>query len=190
MSREVRTVAKLELRSDGSPGLRGYAAKFNTRSKPIYGMFTEEIAPGAFKRTLSEGEINVRALYNHKADFLLGSTRGGTVRLSEDETGLAVDLDLPDTQLGRDVQALVTRGDLYGMSFAFNAREDKWVFAQERGQLDHRTLTDVDLYDVSVVTDPAYEDTEVAVRSYKAHQAKKADLLGLWHMQLRLASMV
>jgi HK97 family phage prohead protease len=112
MSREVRTVAKLELRSDGSPGLRGYAAKFNTRSKPIYGMFTEEIAPGAFKRTLSEGEINVRALYNHKADFLLGSTRGGTVRLSEDETGLAVDLDLPDTQLGRDVQALVTRGDL------------------------------------------------------------------------------
>ena len=144
--------------------LSGYAARFNSRSHPIAGMFVEQIAPGAFSRTLSEG-LNVRAYFNHDSSQVLGSTRGQTLRVSEDDKGLRFELDLPDTNLGRDIATLVARGDLYGMSFRFHTQIDEWQAPKSRDEYPLRTLKDVDLQEVSVATEPAYEAATCALRT-------------------------
>ncbi len=165
---EIRVASGIELRAvEGKNTLVGYAAKFNSDSKPIFGEFIENIAPGAFKRTLAEAKIDVRALFNHSKDMPLGRLGASTLRLYEDETGLRYEIDLPDSTCGRDVKALVEHGDVYGSSFAFRCQKDSWAYPTERGKMAYRTLLDVDLHDVSPVTDPAYEDTSVAVRAYQ-----------------------
>ncbi len=167
MTNEIRVGTGIELReADGKPVLTGYAAKYGTDSKPIWDEFIETIAPDAFKRTVTEALIDVRALFNHSKNMLLGRLGSKTLRLYNDETGLRFELDVPDTTLGRDTLELVKRGDIYGMSFAFRTVKDAWVYPATRGGMAKRTLIDVDVYDVSPVTDPAYEDTSVAVRSY------------------------
>ncbi len=168
---EIRVAQGIELREvEGKPVLTGYAAKYGTDSKPIFGEFVETIAPDAFKRTVAEAVIDVRALFNHSKDALLGRRGSGTLRLFNDATGLRFELDVPDTTLGRDTLELVRRNDIYGMSFAFRTVKDAWVYPAARTDMARRTLLDVDLYDVSPVTDPAYEDTSIAVRSYADNQ--------------------
>ena len=136
--------------------LSGYAATFNDPT--AIGGFTERIAPGAFTRSLASGR-DVLALLDHRADVLLGRTRSGSLKLSEDAKGLRFELSLPETAAGRDVIALAERGDLGGMSFGFVATDEAW-------DGDTRELRAVELHEVSIVQSwPAYQSTEVNLRS-------------------------
>ena len=150
--------AELRAADDTPRRLEGYAAIFNSASGDLGG-FREMIAPGAFRRTLAEN-ADVRALWNHEAMYVLGRTTTGTLRLSETAQGLWMAVDLPDTQYASDLLALVRRGDVNQMSFAFRKVVDDWSKGDD---LPLRRLLDVDLFDVSPVTFPAYEATNVAV---------------------------
>ena len=158
---EVRSTG--ELRSDGKK-LHGYAAIFN--SETDLGGFVEVIRNGAFRKSL-ESTSNIRALYHHQGDALLGTTRSKTLKLREDPHGLAFELDLPNTTHGRDLAILVERGDVAGCSFGFRVRDggDRW---EQRGAQLVRELLDVELSEVTLTADPAYADTSVALRSRKA----------------------
>jgi len=139
--------------SDGMT-LTGYAARFNEPSEPL--PFIERIAPGAFKRSLS-ARNDIKLLWNHSSSDVLGSTRSGTLRLNEDEYGLRVEADLPDTQAGRDAKVLIQRGDVTGFSFGFTVPRngDSW-----NAEGTERTLRSVRLLEVSTgVAFPAYPST-------------------------------
>ena len=178
----------LELRAtEKGKSLSGYAARFNTDSHPIMGLFIESIAPGAFKRSLDEQDYDVRAYFNHNPSMLLGRQGNGTLRLAEDDKGLRFDLDLPDTQLGRDMAALVQRGDLYGMSFGFHTRTDEWKQPEKRDDYPHRTLKDVSVFDVSLATEPAYEAASVALRTAERYRDSWKEELELLNRRLMLA---
>ena len=157
----------LELRGHGTlkaadhKTLTGYAAVFNSEAN--LGTFSEMIRPGAFAKSLATGS-NVRALYQHQGDALLGTTRGRTLQLREDGHGLAFTLSLPDTSHGRDLAILVDRGDVAGCSFGFKVRDggDRW---EQRGAQLVRELLDVELVEITLTSDPAYQDTSVALRN-------------------------
>lgn len=147
-----------ELRTAGRR-VEGYAATFDHEAD--LGTFRERIAPGAFRSALA-GDI--LALLDHDAGKVLGRTRTGTLRLTEDARGLAFSLDVPDTHAGRDVLALAERGDLGGMSFGFRIPDGGEAWA---GNI--RTLRTIDLREISVVSAwPAYEGTEIALRAQGA----------------------
>jgi HK97 family phage prohead protease len=174
---ETRFLAAAELtteaRIDQGEGakLAGYAALFNKPTEIMPG-FNERIAPGAFARALREKQ-DVRALVDHENSKVLGRTTAGTLELSENRKGLKTVILPPDTQVGRDIVTSVTRGDIDQMSFAFRAVKETWEDHKDGSST--RTLEDVDLFDVSIVTFPAYPDTTVAVRSYEERKAKLVD---------------
>ncbi len=159
IERRTFAVQDVEARQaeDGILRLSGYAAVFNESSVPL--PFKETIAPGAFRKTLGETP-DVRLLINHEG-LPLARTKNGTMTLSEDERGLYFTAELADTNEGRDIYALVTRGDVDQMSFAFRVIRQKW--SEDRSR---RILTEVSLSDgdVSVVTYPAYPTTSVEAR--------------------------
>ena len=139
---------------------RGYAAVFNSASQPL--PFIEYIREGAFTRSL-KSRNEVKMFKNHNTDIVLGSTRAGTLRLTEDSTGLLAEADLPPTTDGKDLSILMERGDVNSMSFGFSVppRGDAW---SEDGQT--RELHQIRLHEVSIVTGfPAYEATSASVRS-------------------------
>jgi HK97 family phage prohead protease len=155
-------------RSEGSEvRLGGYASVFNTETV-IAGLFREQIAPGAFAEAVTQDDV--RALFNHDPNFVIGRTASGTLSLREDETGLAYDVAPPDTQWARDLMVSVGRGDISQSSFAFGvpAGGDEWTRPERSGELPLRTIRKATLYDVSPVTYPAYESTTTAVRSAAA----------------------
>lgn len=169
---EAKQMAKIETRTNttnfeirqidgGGMTFTGYAAVFNAPSEPL--PFTESIAPGAFKRSL-DSRNDVKLLWNHDSSMVLGSTRAGTLRLEEDNIGLRVSADLPDTQAGRDAAYLIKRGDVDSMSFGFSVPKggDEWVSENER------VLKSVRLFETSVVAFPAYTQTagSTAVRAF------------------------
>lgn len=159
---EVRRVA-------GSPGvIAGYAASFNRPSVPL--PFIEQLAPGAFRSTLARvkaGEHDVLALTEHNTNNLLGRMSAGNLTLTEDAVGLRFMLELPDTQLGRDVRELVGLGILRGMSFSFSVLKESW--GKDDGGRSRRTVSDLTLFEVSVVSTPAYPSTSVsATRSARS----------------------
>lgn len=161
--RETRAFdADFEIRESGEGmTFMGYAAKFNSKSENLGG-FVEVIERGAFKRSL-DARNDVKLLVNHDAGRVLASTRSGTMRLTEDEVGLRVEADLPNTTDGRDMAELLRRGDLRNMSFGFNVIKDSW---STDGQ--ERTLHSVRLFETSIVAWPAYQATEASVRAYDA----------------------
>ena len=165
--KEIRTLCA-EVRAspqDDGKGLKfaGYAARFNEWSEDLGG-FRERIAPGAFRRSI--GVDDVRALFNHDPNYVLGRNGAGTLRLSEDEHGLAFEIDGPDTSWTRDLHTSVERGDISQCSFAFEVEAEEWARREWDGHmLDERTLKEVRLYDISIVTYPAYEGTSVSARS-------------------------
>jgi hypothetical protein len=167
IERRTYSVRDVEARADGD-GMRlaGYAAVFNDASVPL--PFKESIAPGAFRKTLSETP-DVRMLINHEG-LPVARTKNGTLKLEEDDRGLRFEADLADTQEGRDIYELVKRGDVDQMSFAFRVIRQKWNDDRSR-----RVLTEVSLADgdVSVVTYPAYPTTTVEAREH-IKQAMKA----------------
>lgn len=170
----------LEVRSNGTltgrgKTLSGYCAVFN--SEAVLGDFTEVIRQGAFAKSLATGS-NIRALSNHDANALVGTTRSGTLQLREDAKGLAFELALPDTSHGRDLAVLVERGDVAGCSFGFRVAPggDRW---EQRGKQMVRELLDVELVEITLTGNPAYTDTSVAMRS-KPIQQGFVDLNSAW----------
>lgn len=176
--------AAVELRAGGdksSPRLHGYAAVFDSDSVDLGG-FVERIAPGAFRRSLTSNTADPVAMVAHMPHVVLGRRSAGTLRLHEDQRGLAFEVDLPPTQAAKDLLVSVERGDMRSASFGFNVAPngDKW---EVRGNQVVRTLTDVDLIEVTVCSNPAYTDTTVARRAFVARHlpdAKHLRLAKLW----------
>lgn len=168
MEIERRVVAlnelKIEKREDGSRKIIGHAAVFNQMSEDLGG-FREQIAPGTFADAIQKDDV--RALFNHNPDFILGRNVAGTLRLKEDARGLAIEIDPPDTQVARDLLISMERGDVSQMSFGFSVRPNGQNWAKDDGGQVVRTLTKVRLFDVSPVVYPAYPQTDVAARSLK-----------------------
>lgn len=163
--KEIRMVtSSLEIRA-GAKGkmIVGYAAKFNSMSEDLGG-FREQIIPGAFSRAIKQSQ-DVRALLNHDPNYVLGRTKSGTLTLKEDLNGLEMSCMLPDTTYGRDLAESINRGDIDQQSFSFRCITDKWNMIDG---VNVRSLLDLDLYDVSPVTFPAYTDTSVGLRSMEA----------------------
>lgn len=158
-----RTFPMVEMRVEGDEGeqpkIVGHAAVFNELSEPLWG-FRERILPGAFKEAIELDDV--RALWNHDPNYVLGRNKAGTLRLAEDDRGLAVEIDPPDTHWARDLLVSIRRGDVNQMSFAFTVLDEE--FSKDNGE-NIRTLKKVRLHDVSVVTYPAYPQTDVQVRS-------------------------
>lgn len=181
-TKETRTyLAELRaVQADGAPTkIAGHAAKFDSLSEDLGG-FRERIAPGAFAKTIQSADI--RALWNHDANIVLGRNKSGTLRLSEDLAGLAFEVDMPDTQLVRDmVMGPIQRGDVNQCSFGFYTIADKWTKVDGEWV---RTLLECDLLDVSPVTYPAYNSTDVAARSMQDAIRQSAPLDALWKNDL------
>lgn len=157
-------VLPVEHRTDanGKMTVIGYAAVFGEVAD-IGGWFKEVVARGAFTNTLRTADV--RAYFDHDTGRVLGRRSNGTLRCEEDDKGLRVEIDLPDTTDGRDVKTLVERGDVSGMSFRFEAIRQEW---DETVDPPKRTLLEVGLGEVSIVSEPAYEGTSVALRSLDA----------------------
>lgn len=159
--------------------IHGYPIIFNTLSLDLGG-FRERIAPSAVDRTLRDG-IDVRAYFNHDTDKVLGRKSAGTLTLEKDRTGLAVEISPPATTLAKDLLISIRRGDISGMSFRFRVMPDgaDWDFEED---MLVRTITDMLIGEVSIVSEPAYPATSVEARSRGdfavAHEAYQAYLHG------------
>lgn len=167
---EMRTVlVKYSLHPDDEDEeenvfLEGLAAVFN-KTIPIFGS-NEVIRPGAFARALKEKQ-DVRALLNHDPSLILGRTKAKTLQLRENEKGLFSRIKLPRTSVGRDIAESVGRGDVDGMSFQFMVRKQN-ITPETSKTKRLREILDVDLFDVSVVTFPAFPQTKVGLKSDEA----------------------
>lgn len=160
---EVRCLKpqRIEHRESDGPGtLTGYAITWSEIAEPYPGLL-ESFQPRAFADFLSR-DPDVYACYAHDTRHLLGRTSSGTFRLEEDDVGLAFELDLPNTTLGRDVAELVRRGDLRGMSIAFCVERET---LEDEGDKIRRVVHAASLYEISIVHDPAYRETSVGFRS-------------------------
>jgi len=151
-----------ELRAEGDGNtFVGYAAVFNSPSEPL--PFVERIAPGAFSKTLKNRKRDIRLYVNHDSNLVLASRRSVTLRLSEDERGLRVEADMPDTSAGRDIRELMRTGVVDKMSLGFQVDKRGAMWSANGTE---RTLTSVRLFETSIVTGfPAYESTMATVRS-------------------------
>jgi len=150
--------------------LIGHAAVFNEWTKisePWFGdLYEEQVAPGAFRKTIKEGDI--RALWNHDPNIVLGRLKAGTLELKEDDAGLAATITPPDNEWGRPVLDAVRRGDVSGMSIAFQVVKESWTIPdkeKEPGALRKRVIREAKLFEVSPVTFPAYPQTDIGARS-------------------------
>lgn len=154
-------ITGLEIRAeDGKPAtILGHAALFNTKSVYLYG-FREMIEPGAFSESLT-GDI--RALWQHDSARVLGRTKAGTLRLWEDDQGLAFELNPPDNTDGRDAVVSIERGDVDQMSFGFNVPPGGDSWAEDEDGIPLRKLRAVSLMEISPVTWAAYPQTGVGV---------------------------
>lgn len=166
--RFVTRAAELRAKGDDSRTIGGYASVFNKKSSNLGG-FVEIVDSRAFNKSKGDGFPNVVARFNHEDQFLLGTTRSGTLRLDVDSEGLLYDVDVPRTR--EDVFELVQRGDVAKSSFAFRTMEDDWGMTEDNFPV--RTLLNVQLVDVAPVTTPAYPDASVGLRSLA--EAKDAD---------------
>jgi len=179
---ERRCVVMKELRvidvdeTTNEPVIEGYASVFDSWSEELGGLdpFREKVCKGAFAQTIEEDDI--RALFNHDPNYVLGRNKSGTLQLQEDEKGLLVRITPPKTQWAKDLMISIGRGDITQMSFGFTVELDRWSF--ENG-VDVRELLKVRLFDVSPVTFPAYSETECGIRSqkeiYKKRQTQKQE---------------
>ena len=165
MDREIRAIpAEFRIQQAENEPLKiiGYAARFNELSEEMWGM-REKIAPGAFTEAI--GKSDVRALWNHDPNYVLGRTKNGTLQIREDEQGLFYEVTPPDAQWARDLVESIKRGDVDQSSFAFTVEAQEW---DERSDPITRTIVKVrELFDVSPVTYPAYPTATSGVRSLK-----------------------
>lgn len=154
-------ISKFNTRSENeeqNTSIEGYAAVFNSKTR-IGSYFDEVIEPGAFSRSLSENG-DVRALFNHDWNNVLGRTKSGTLTLKEDDKGLNFNVELPNTSVARDLSESMARGDINQCSFGFFVTDEEWDYSVEPAL---RTIKEVELFEISVVSIPAYEDTEASL---------------------------
>jgi HK97 family phage prohead protease len=176
-NKEKRESRLFEIRAqdgkeEGQRMLVGYAAVFDSLSENLGG-FRERIKPGAFAGAIKTSDV--RALYNHDSNQIPLGRSPETLRLLEDETGLKVEIDIPDTQLGRDLLVSIDRGDVSQMSFGFSVNRDGQEWEDKKDGYTVRTLTEIhELFDVSPVVYPAYPDTSIAQRSLEAMRKENA----------------
>ena len=167
----------VEPNEDGSIGFKGHAIVWNTRTwigSSSWG-YWEQIAPESVTKTLQEADI--RFLINHDAHLLLARNKAGTLRLSVDDTGLAVDADMAPTTYGQDIAISLDRGDISQMSFAFEELGYSYEKLDDGKSL--YTVTEMRLWDVSVVTYPAYVETDAGLRALAfEHICRTAGLTG------------
>ena len=162
---------KTEVRAaDKGKRIVGHAAVFNKTSQNLGG-FVEEVAPGAFAKTIQEADV--RGLINHDVNILLARNRASTLELEEDGVGLAYSIDPPDTTVARDWMVLLERGDITQSSFSFRAINVEWGLTQD--DFPKRTLIEVALYDVGPVTFPAFLDADAGVSGRMAALADLAE---------------
>lgn len=164
--RRALTLTGIEVRADNADetiGFKGHAAMFESRTwiGPKKWGFFEQVARGAFTRSITDHDV--RFLINHDPNLVLARNTSGTLNLSEDSQGLAVDADLARTSYGNDLAISLQRGDITQMSFAFEVLAEKWEELEDGNEL--RTVTEAKLWDVSAVTYPAYDDTDASLRS-------------------------
>ncbi|WP_328739880.1 HK97 family phage prohead protease [Streptomyces erythrochromogenes] len=180
------STAGLSIRAGGEGGaerFHGYAAVFNSRTSignPLRWGFYEEVADGAFTKTVAEGDA--RMLIDHDSYFVVSRVSAGTLGLAQDARGLAVDSAL-DAELSyvSDLKANVRNGNITGMSFGFQVVKDDWQLIDvettdgDTVQAELRILREVRLFEVSAVTFPAYTDTEASLRNVAAALAHRGD---------------
>jgi uncharacterized protein len=171
---------EFELREDADkpPELVGHASVFNqpTEISDWFETWNETVAPGAFRKTLKEADI--RALFNHDPNIVLGRNKAGTLELKEDDIGLHTVIRPPDNEWGRPVLDAVRRGDVTGMSISFTVVKESVEYPKEGSQdLPKRTIKEVKLYDVGPVTFPAFEQTDISARAKAIRDAMQDDVL-------------
>lgn len=170
---ERRFVPAMEFRVTGDTGskkIEGYSARFNSESEDMG--FIETIAPGAFKNALAKSDV--RALFNHSPDYILGRAKAGTLSLAEDDVGLRMEVTPPDTQWARDLLTSIERGDITGQSFSFTLAKGGDAWSEQNGKL-YRTITEFgELFDVGPVVFPAYKSTDVTVALRSMEEFRKA----------------
>lgn len=157
---------RIEKRADGKPQIVGYGAVFYRADEPgteyeLWRNAVERVDQRAFANALQRPD-DVRGLFNHDPNFVLGRSSAGTMTLSVDNRGLRYVIDPPDTQQARDVMASIERGDISGSSFSFSVNKETWTSCDDGSEV--RTIEDVTLYDVGPVTFPAYEATSTGMR--------------------------
>ena len=187
--RRMRTVSTefLTREDAGDPTIEGYFSVFNSNYEIAPGM-TESVAKGAFSRSLEGGDI--RALTNHDTTLVLGRTKAHTLELREDERGLWGKIHInPNDADAMNLYERVKRGDVDQCSFGFEIVSEETDFRDD-GTI-HWTLTDVNLFEVSACTFPAYEQTAIAARSAEREnlmsrslnswKEKQRGVLDKWH---------
>jgi HK97 family phage prohead protease len=155
--------------ADGRSVIEGHASVFDSWSETLGGFFPfkEKVRSGAFAKSIESDDV--KALFNHDPNYVLGRNKANTLELREDEKGLFVRIFPPDTGWARDLKTSIARGDISQMSFGFTVTEDKWSSGDG---IDTRELIEVKLFDVSPVTFPAYPETDVGVRSHERYKAE------------------
>ena len=169
---EIRSF-NIELRDEPeSRHIEGYGSVFNERSLDLGG-FVEMIAPGAFDGVIERSDVKCYLDHNPEKGILARSRNGkGSLSLVVDEKGLQYSFDAPHTNLGDEVVEGLKRGDYSQSSFAFTVDDEIWTKEEDGSYL--RTITKIGgLYDVSIVANPAYEGTSVALRSLDAFKAQE-----------------
>lgn len=175
-----------ELRVDTSSDrkIRGYAIVFNAKSEDLGG-FREVIFPEAVTRTLREG-LDVRALVDHDSAKVIGRMQAGTLRMEADSKGLRVEITPPKTTDAKNIVELIQTGNVTGMSFAFRTIEDNWRY--EDGE-PLREVIDMRIREVSIVSFPAYPQTDVALRSLAGfRQMSGVSQLDFLHRKVKLGA--
>lgn len=158
LERRFNNEPSVEVRAGDEAGtIHGYAAVFNSLSQMMWG-FREQILPGAFDETISD---DIRALWNHDTNIVLGRSTAGTLRLIIDERGLAYEID-PPASAASQVES-VQRGDVNQTSFGFKTLDDEW--SEDEDGVIIRSLKKIKLYEISPVTFPAYTATSAGVRN-------------------------
>lgn len=165
-SREIRSVDTVYAIEEKK--IVGHAAVFNDISRAGR-TFREMVAPGAFTQSIAHDDI--RALFDHDTRYVLGRTKAGTLSLSEDEIGLYAEITPPDTQWARDLMVSIERGDISQMSFGFEIIDEEW--RHDENDVPLRIIRGAKLWDVSPVTFPFYESTDLAVRSHHIFTAPR-----------------
>jgi HK97 family phage prohead protease len=167
------TDVEIETReAEAGPRITGYASVWDVLSEQIFG-FRENFVKGAFRKTIKEGDI--RALFNHNPDLILGRTKNKTLALREDQHGLHFDNTPPPTTYANDLLISIRRGDVDQVSIGFEKVKDKWDMDDEG--IITRTVSEAKLYDVSPVAFAAYTQTDVQVRSALKKQGVDMDQL-------------
>jgi HK97 family phage prohead protease len=171
--RDFRT--KFEItRDEQTPDERvieGYFALYESETELWAGSY-EIISKGAFENTIQKNDI--RALWNHNTQYVLGRNKNGSLQLKADDKGLFATIKLPNTQYAEDLYSLVQRGDIDQASFGFNILDEE---LEELANGGYRwRIKDIDLHEISVVTFPAYENTSVQAREQQVKEIESRKL--------------